>query len=56
MTVGKVKESYKAGHFSFKMSIHDETAFGPIDFTKFDNWKKKVPKRSNPVKIRCYIY
>ena len=54
--VNKIKESYMAGHFSFKMSIHDETLNGPIDYKQFDSWKKKVPKRSNPVKIRAYVY
>lgn len=29
---------------------------GEIDFKTFSAWKKKVPKRSNPVKIRAYIY
>ena len=54
--VGKVRNSYKSGMFSFKFSIHDVTRDGPIDFNKFKAWKDKPKKRSNPVKIRAYIY
>ena len=38
------------------MSIHHKTNDGEINFKDFDSWKKKVPKRSNPVTIRAYIY
>lgn len=56
LCVGRVKESYKAGFFSFKLSVHDVTQDGPIDFKSFPTWKKRIPKRSVPVKIRAYIY
>ena len=54
--VGKVRQSYKAGLFSFKFSIHDVSKNGPIEFKEQPAWNKKVAKRSNPVKIRAYIY
>ena len=54
--VGKIRESHKAGMFSFKLSFHDVGRNGPINFKDYPSWSKKVPKRSNPVKIRAYIY
>mmetsp|Transcript_30293 Transcript_30293/g.46311 ORF Transcript_30293/g.46311 Transcript_30293/m.46311 type:complete len:158 (+) Transcript_30293:1372-1845(+) len=54
--VGSVKEAHKAGMFSFKLSLHDISRNGPITFKEFPAWSKKVPKRSNPVKIRAYVY
>jgi len=54
--VGKVRNSHKSGMFSFKFSIHDVEKNGPIDFKTFKSWSGKVAKRSNPVKIRAYVY
>jgi hypothetical protein len=54
--VNKVTQPFQVGQFSFKMSIHDEEKNGEIDFKQFPAWKKKVPKRSNPVRVRAYIY
>lgn len=54
--VGKVRQSFKSGMFSFKFCIHDVTKNGPIEFKDYPSWNKKVPKRSNPVKIRAYVY
>lgn len=45
LSVGKVKEFHKAGLISLKLSIHNKTRDGPIDFAKFDAWKKPPPKR-----------
>jgi len=41
-----------------KLALHDVKKNGPIDFKekKFTSWNKKVPKRSNPIRIRAYIY
>ena len=39
-----------------RMSIHDVSKKGHIDFSTFKAWKSKVPKRATPVKIRAYIY
>jgi len=54
-SVKKVKEFHKAGILSFKLAIHD-LRLGDVNFLKHPSWARKVPKRSNPVKIRCYIY
>lgn len=40
LSIGKVTESHKAGIISIKMSIHDKTKEGPINFEHFDAWKK----------------
>jgi len=56
LCVGKIKQPFQVGQFSFKLSIHDITRDGPINFKDFKAWSKKVPKRNNPVKIRAYIY
>jgi len=55
-SVNKVKNFHDAGIISFRLSIHDVSKNGPVDFKKQPIWRKKVPKRSNPVKIRAYIY
>jgi Ca2+-dependent lipid-binding protein len=55
--VGSCRHSYKSGYFSFKFSIYDQSKEGrPIDFKQFPAWSKPASKRSNPVKIRAYIY
>jgi hypothetical protein len=56
LSVKKVKKPDQVGQFSFRLSLHDVSANGPIVFKDYDAWKKKVPKRSNPVKIRAYVY
>lgn len=56
MCVRKVKQPDQVGQFSFKLSLHDIERDGDIEFKTYAAWKKKVPKRSNPVKIRAYIY
>ena len=54
--VGKVKDSNDAGMISFKLSIHNTSDKGPINFKDFDAWRKPPSKRANAVKIRAYIY
>ena len=56
LAVGKISESHKAGLISFKLSIHDRTANGPISFDQYDAWKKPPPKRMKVYKARVYIY
>jgi hypothetical protein len=56
LSIGKVTEAHKAGIFSIKLAIHDKTRDGPIDFKKFDAWKKPPPKRPMTKKVRAYIY
>ena len=41
---------------SFKLSIHDTTKNGEINFKDWAAWSKPPPKRAVPVKIRAYIY
>jgi hypothetical protein len=33
LSIGKIKEPHKAGFVSIKLSIHDKTANGSIDFS-----------------------
>ena len=56
LAIGKVSDANKAGLISIKMCIHDTTKDGPIDFKKFDAWKKPPPKRLNVYKIRTYLF
>lgn len=55
-SIGKVAEPHKAGLISFKLSIHDKTIDGPINFEQFDAWKKPPAKRLNIKKVRVYVY
>lgn len=55
-SIGIVKAAHKAGMFSFKLSLHDVTRNGPIQFKKYKSWKGSVPKRANSVKVRAYVY
>jgi hypothetical protein len=45
MAVGEVEDSHKAGMVKLKISLHDVTMKGAIDFSKFDTWSRKIPKR-----------
>lgn len=56
LALGKVTAAHKAGLVSFKISIHDKTANGPINFSDFEAWKKPPPKRLGNFKVRAYIY
>jgi len=56
LAVGKVTEAHKAGVISLKLSIHNKSKNGPIDFSKFEAWKKPPPKRLNVFKVRCYLF
>lgn len=56
LSVGKVTDAHKAGLLSFKLSIHDRKAKGPINFDTFEAWCKPPPKRLKPFKARAYMY
>ena len=56
LSIGKVTEHHKSGLLSFKLSIHDKSANGPIDFAKHQAWKKPPAKRPQNFKIRAFIY
>lgn len=51
-----MKDINKAGMLSFKLSIHDVSAGGAIDFREYNAWSQQPDKRAIPVKIRAYIY
>lgn len=54
--VGEVKEGYKAGLFSFKLTIKPHDPANPTDWKKFPKWKKKLPRRPGNMKARVYIF
>lgn len=56
LSLGKVSDSNKAGMISVKLSIHDKTKDGPINFEAFPAWKKPPPKRSGVKKVRAYVF
>lgn len=56
LSIGKVKEHHKAGLISVKLTIHDKTANGSIEFSKYNAWKKPPPKRLNIYKIRAFVF
>jgi len=56
LAVGQVKHPNDAGMVSFKLSIHNITDHGDINFKQYDAWRKMPSKRATPVHIRAYIY
>lgn len=56
LAIGKVTEVNKAGLLSVKISIHDKTKDGPINFEQFSAWKKPPPKRLSVKKVRVYLF
>lgn len=56
LSIGKVTESHKAGMLSIKLSIHDKSKDGPINFSDFPAWKKPPPKRLSAKKVRLYLF
>ena len=56
LSFGKVKESYKSGIISVKISIHDKSKSGAIQFKDHKAWSKDPPKRMGVKKVRAYIF
>ena len=56
LALGKVTEFHKAGLISLKLSIHNRSEKGDINFEKYNSWKKPPPKRPNNVKVRAFIF
>jgi len=53
----EVKEPHKAGLVGFRLSVHDVTQFGKIDWDSFkDSWGKRMPRRPGNLKIRAYVF
>jgi hypothetical protein len=51
LALGKVKEAHKAGVISVKLSIHDKTKDGEIDFKRHKSWATETKKNRIGVKI-----
>jgi hypothetical protein len=56
LALGKVSDAHKAGIVSIKLSIHDKSLNGPINFSDLSSWNKKPPKRMGIQKVRAYIF
>lgn len=56
LSVGKVKDSHKAGVISIKMSIHDKRTGGNINFKDFEAWAKEPGKRLGVKTVRAYVF
>jgi uroporphyrinogen-III decarboxylase len=56
MSVGKIEHAHKAGIVSFKLSIHDKTKNGPINFEDYEAWKSPPKKRLLTFMSRVYVY
>jgi hypothetical protein len=57
LSIGKVKDHYKAGIVSIKLSIHNKKKGGDINFSEIEAWKKvPKPKRIGVKKVRAYVY
>jgi hypothetical protein len=54
--IGEVKEHYKAGIVGIKMSIHDVSTNGSIDWMNYPTWAKKIPKRPPNIKVRVFVW
>lgn len=56
LSVGEVKEHYRAGIIGIKLSLWDVTANGPVNWLNYASWAQKMRKRSNIVKVRAYCF
>lgn len=41
-SVGKITESYKAGMISFRLTIHDQTRRGDVDWSYVPAWSNNI--------------
>lgn len=52
-----MKQPHKAGLVGIRLSVHDVTQFGPIDWASYkDTWGKRLPRRPGNLKVRAYIF
>lgn len=57
LAIGEVKEFHKAGIVGLRLSIHDVTKNGPIDWNDYPQWAKKQSKRGGQIiKVRCFCW
>lgn len=54
--LGEVSESYKAGMISFRLSIHDQTNNGDVDWDFVPAWSMDLSDDPDQYPIRCHIY
>ena len=55
--INEVKEPHKAGLVGLKLSIHDETQNGTIDWANLkQSWGARLKKRPNNFKVRAYVF
>ena len=55
-SVDKVSKYYKAGMISFRLSIHDQTNNGDVDWDFVPAWTNILPDEPNQYPIRAHIY
>jgi hypothetical protein len=55
-SVDKVSKAYKAGMISFRLSIHDRTNYGDVDWDFVPAWTNYLPDEPYRYPIRCHIY
>jgi len=56
LAIGEVKEPYRAGIIGVKMSIHDVTSNGAINWKDHPSWAGKIVRRPPIMKVRVYIW
>ena len=54
--INEVKEPHKAGLVGIRLSIHDVTQFGTIDWSSIAVWGKRMPRRPGNLKVRAYVF
>ena len=54
--INEVKEPHKAGLVGIRLSIHDVTQFGTIDWGSIAVWGKRMPRRPGNLKVRAYVF
>ena len=54
--INEVKEPHKAGLVGLRISVHDITQFGPIDWKSKKAWGMRIPRRPGNLKVRAYIF
>ena len=55
-SVGEITESYKAGMISFRLSIHDQTRKGDVDWDYVPAWSNVIANEPTKYPIRWYVY
>jgi hypothetical protein len=56
LAIGEVKEHYNAGIVGVKISLHDITKDGPIDWTDHPAWAKKPKKYPDIFNVRVFCW